>query len=261
MKEKSLIFWDHLDELRSSLVKIVGVTILFGFIAFFFKETLFEIVLAPKHEGFITYSVFDSISSFLRIFNNESDSFSVQLINTGLVEQFLIHMKVAMYGGILCASPYILYSLFKFISPALYSNEKKYLVNVVIGGYIMFVLGVLLSYFLIFPFTFRFLGTYQVAEEVVNMIALDSYIDTLMVLSLMMGLVFEIPILCWLFAKFEFLTASFMKKYRRHAIIILLILSAIITPTTDIFTLILVVLPMYFLYEISTMIVAHTKRA
>ena len=260
MKNKSLTFWDHLDELRSSLIKIVAVTILFSFVAFFFKETLFEIVLVPKHEGFITYLAFDSISSFFKIFNNENNPFSVQLINTGLAEQFLIHMKVAMYAGVLCASPYILYLLFKFISPALYSNEKKYLVNIVIGGYIMFILGVLLSYFLIFPFTFRFLGTYQVAEKVVNMIALDSYIDTLMVLSLMMGIVFEIPILCWLFAKFGFLTASFMKKYRRHAIIILLILSAIITPTTDIFMLLLVALPMYFLYEISTMIVAHAKR-
>ncbi|NDW18829.1 twin-arginine translocase subunit TatC [Dysgonomonas sp. 216] len=258
MPTKSQTFWEHLDELRGSLIKIVVAIIIFGVIAFFFKECLFCIVLAPKYDNFITYSVFQNISSFFVSSNGEIDSFSVQLINTGLAEQFFIHMKVAMYAGTLCVSPYILYLLFKFISPALYSNEKKYTLRVVLCGYIMFLFGVLLSYFLIFPLTFRFLGTYQVSTEVINMISLHSYIDTFMMLNIMMGLVFEIPILCWLFAKLGFLSASFMKKYRRHAITVLLIISAIITPTTDIFTLLLVAIPMYLLYEISILIVQRT---
>ena len=132
--------------------------------------------------------------------------------------------------------------------------------KVTIWGYLLFMIGVLLNYFLIFPLTFRFLGTYQVSETVVNTITLTSYVDTLMMLSLMMGIVFEIPILSWLFAKLGFLTSSFMKHYRRHAIVIILVIAAIITPTSDVFTLSLVALPMYLLYEISIGVVKGTER-
>ena len=168
-------------------------------------------------------------------------------------------MKTALCVGVLCASPYILYQIFHFVSPALYVNERKYVVRVVGGGYVMFLSGVLLSYFLIFPLTFRFLGTYQVSGEVENMIALQSYISTLMTMSLAMGLVFEIPILSWLFAKLGFLSADFMRKYRRHAIVVILVVAAIITPTSDVFTLSLVALPMWVLYETSIWIVGKTK--
>ena len=123
------------------------------------------------------------------------------------------------------------------------------------GGYAMFVFGVLVSYFLIFPLTFRFLGTYQVSGEVANLITLDSYISTLLLMCLSMGIVFEIPILSWLFAKLGFLSADFMRRYRKHAIVIILVVAAIITPTSDVFTLSLVALPMWVLYETSIFIV------
>ena len=127
------------------------------------------------------------------------------------------------------------------------------------GGYAMFSLGVLISYFLIFPLTFRFLGTYQVSGEVDNLIALDSYISTLVMMCLAMGIVFEIPILSWLFAKLGFLSADFMRRYRKHAIVIILVIAAVITPTSDVFTLSLVTLPMWILYEISILIVKQVK--
>ncbi len=167
-------------------------------------------------------------------------------------------MKATLCAGILCASPYILYQLFRFVSPALYVNERKYVVRVVGGGYAMFALDVAVSYFLIFPLTFRFLGTYQVSGEVENIIALQSYISTLMTMSLAMGLVFEIPILSWLFAKLGLLSDGFMRKYRKHAIVVILVVAAIITPTSDVFTLSLVALPMWLLYEISILIVNKT---
>ena len=141
------------------------------------------------------------------------------------------------------------------VSPALYTNERKYATRVVGSGYSMFILGVLLSYYMIFPLTFRFLGTYQVSGEVENMITLQSYISTLVIMSLAMGIVFEMPVLSWLFAKLGFLSADFMCRYRKHAVIIILIIAAIITPTSDIFTLLLVSLPMWILYEISIYIV------
>lgn len=141
-----MVFWDHLDELRASLLKIIVATIVFGLIAFFFKEVLFDIVLAPKNDTFVTYKLFKVLSS---LFAQEDlqDGFSVKLINTGLAEQFMIHMKVAIYAGFLIASPYIIYVLFKFVSPALYTNEKKYAFRVITSGYLMFLSGILLSYF------------------------------------------------------------------------------------------------------------------
>lgn len=250
-------FWDHLDVLRAAIVKSLLVAVVFGVAAFCFKEELFAVILAPKDAGFITYRLLYSISGLVT--DTDAPDFLVKLINTGLAEQFIIHMKTALCVGVLCASPYILYQLFRFVSPALYVNERKYVVRVVAGGYVMFLSGVLLSYFLIFPLTFRFLGTYQVSGEVENMIALQSYISTLMTMSLAIGLVFEMPILSWLFAKMGFLSADFMRKHRKHAIVVILVVAAIITPTSDVFTLSLVAMPMWILYEISILIVNRTN--
>ena len=236
-------FWEHLDVLRAAIVKSLLVAVVFGVAAFCFKEELFAVILAPKDADFITYRLLYSLGGLV-------------LINTGLAGQFIIHMKAALCAGVLCASPYILYQLFRFVSPALYVNERKYVVQVVGGGYAMFALGVAVSYFLIFPLTFRFLETYQVSGEVENMIALQSYISTLMTMSLAMGLVFEIPILSWLFAKLGFLSADFMRKYRKHAIVVILVVAAIITPTSDVFTLSLVSLPIWILYETSILLVS-----
>lgn len=249
-------FWEHLDVLRTAIMKIVVVAVVFGIAAFFFKEQLFDVVLAPKDDRFITYQLLNRIAAWA---GDSMDSFSIRLINTGLAQQFIIHMKTALCAGVLCTSPYILYQLFRFVSPALYDNERKYVTQMVGGGYAMFSLGVLVSYFLIFPLTFRFLGTYQVSGDVDNLISLDSYISTLVMMCLAMGVVFEIPILSWLFAKLGFLSAEFMRKYRKHAIVIILAVSAIITPTSDVFTLSLVAFPMWILYEVSIWIVKNSK--
>ena len=246
-KQPVVTFWDHLEELRRVLFKVVGAVMVLMVVAFCFKDELFVVVLAPQQSDFIVYRWLGA------------ESFQVQLINTQLASQFITHMKVACYAGILLASPYIIYQLFRFVSPALYANERRYVVQMTFWGYLLFMLGVQLNYFLIFPLTFRFLGTYQVSALVENTITLTSYVDTLMMLSLMMGIVFEIPILSWLFAKLGFLTSSFMKKYRRHAIVLILIVAAFITPTSDVFTLTLVSLPMYLLYEISIGVVKRTE--
>lgn len=252
-KDEKLSFWEHLDVLRGVIIRIAACTAVFGIVAFLFKDALFGVVLAPKDDNFVTYRLF-------RLLGAESAPFSVSLINTGLAQQFVIHMQVAMYAGLLCTSPYALYALFRFVSPALYDNERRYAVGVVGWGYALFMLGVAVSYFLVFPLTFRFLGTYQVSGDVANMISLESYIDTLMMLSLSMGIVFEIPILSWLFAKLGFLSSAFMREYRRHAIVLILIVAAIITPTSDIFTLLVVSLPMWLLYEASIRVVKRTEK-
>ena len=169
-------------------------------------------------------------------------------------------MSVAFYAGLVLASPYILYQLFRFVSPALYEDERRYSLRVVVWGYVLFVLGVLLNYFLIFPLTFRFLALYQVSVEVENTIVLSSYIDMLMMLSLMMGIVFEIPVLCWLFAQLGLLSTSFMRMYRKHAIVLVLVIAAVITPTSDVFTLLMVAFPILLLYEASIWIVRRVEK-
>ncbi len=216
-------------------------------VAFAMKTEVFSIVLAPTKSDFITYRWFSQ-------FGDIAD-FNLNLINTQLTSQFSVHMQVSIIIGIICVSPYILYSIFSFVSPALYENERKYARLLVVAGYIMFMIGVALCYFLIFPLTIRFLGNYQVSDDIANIITLSSYIDTLTMLTLMLGIVFELPILCMLLGKMGILTADFMKEYRRHAIVIILIVAAIITPTTDVMTLMLVTLPIYLLYEISILAV------
>ena len=243
----SLTFWDHLDVLRSSIIRMIVAAVVMGITAFFLKDWLFSIVLAPKDSSFITYRLLGV------------EPFSIQLVNTGLTEQFMIHMKVALMAGILIASPYIIYLLFRFISPALYENERRYSVRITVTAYVMFLVGVVVNYLLIFPLTVRFLGTYKVSEEVVTMLTITSYIDTLLMMSLVFGIIFEIPVISWLLAKAGMLKASWMTKYRRHAIVTILIIAAIITPTADIMTLMIVSLPIWLLYEISILLVRYTQ--
>ncbi len=238
-----LTFWDHLDELRSSLLRMLGVTVLFGIIAFVLKDELFAIVLAPRSSDFLTYRLLGV------------EDFQLHLMNTGLTEQFMIHMRTAMYAGLLVASPYILYELFRFVSPGLYQNERRYAVWIVGAAYLMFLIGTLVNYLVVFPFTVRFLGTYQVSPDVANMLTLQSYVDTLLGMSLVMGVVFELPVVCGLMGKMGLINGHLMAQYRRHALVAILIVAAIITPTTDAFTLFVVALPIYLLYELSILIV------
>ena len=184
----------------------------------------------------------------------------LKLINVELTQQFLTHMRVALWAGLLVVSPYILYHLFAFVAPGLYRTERRLAVRAVVAGYLLFLAGVALNYFVIFPFTVRFLGGYQVSADVENTITLGSYIAVLGVLSLVMGVVFELPVLCWLLAKMGVLKAGFMKRYRRHAIVVIVILAAVITPTGDPFTLSLVAVPIYLLWELSIMVVKHVER-
>lgn len=221
-------------------------TVSAGVLAFVFKDVLFGVVLAPAGSGFLTYRLLGF------------EPFTLHLINTGLTEQFMVHMKVAMLAGLLIASPYILYVLFRFISPALYDNERRYSVRITVSAYIMFMVGIVVDYFVIFPLTVRFLGTYQVSADVSNMLTISSYVDTLAMMSLVFGIVFEMPVVSWLMARAGLLRAEWMNRYRRHAIVAILVVAAVITPTSDMFTLLVVSLPIWLLYEASVVVVRMT---
>lgn len=221
-------------------------TVSAGVLAFVFKDVLFGVVLAPAGSGFLTYRLLGF------------EPFTLHLINTGLTEQFMVHMKVAMLAGLLIASPYILYVLFRFISPALYDNERRYSVRITVSAYIMFMVGIVVDYFVIFPLTVRFLGTYQVSADVSNMLTISSYVDTLAMMSLVFGIVFEMPVVSWLMARAGLLRAEWMNLYRRHAVVAILVVAAVITPTSDMFTLLVVSLPIWLLYEASVVVVRMT---
>jgi len=248
VESKPLTFWDHLDELRSVLIRILVITAVAAIVAFCLKEELFAVVLAPRSSDFVTFRLMGV------------EPFYVHLMNIGLTEQFMVHLKTAAYAGVLAASPYIIYQLFRFVSPALYVNERHYATLMVMSGYIMFMLGTALNYFLIFPLTVKFLGTYQVSADVANMLTLQSYIDTLLIMNLVMGIVFELPVVSWLLAVMGLVDAELMGQWRRHAVVVILIVAAIITPTTDAFTLMVVALPIWLLYELSILIVRLTKQ-
>ncbi len=251
MTTEAKSFWDHLDELRTYIIRIIITVLVGAIVAFILKDEVFSIVLAPAKSDFITYRWIAMLG--------EIEEFNLNLINTQLTSQFSVHIQVSIIIGLICVSPYILYSIFAFVSPALYEKERKYARFLVVAGYIMFMLGVALCYFMIFPLTIRFLGDYQVSNEVENIITLSSYIDTLTMLTLMLGIVFELPILCMILGKMGILTADFMKEYRRHAIVVILIIAAIITPTTDVMTLMIVSIPIYMLYEASILAVKAMK--
>lgn len=230
-----MTFWEHLDELRRRIWYVLLAALLAAVGCFCFKDWLFAVVMWPKPD-------------------------SMQLINVELTQQFLTHMRVALWGGLLVVSPYVIYQLFAFVAPGLYATERRLTVRAVVSGYLLFLAGVALNYFVIFPFTVRFLGGYQVSAEVQNTITLGSYISVLGVMSLLMGAVFELPVVCWLLAKIGVLKASFMKRYRRHAIVVIVIIGAVITPTGDPFTLSLVALPIYLLWELSIFIVKRVEK-
>lgn len=236
-----MTFWDHLEELRRVLLRCIVVVAVFAVLAFFFKDEVFFVIFAPKSPDFLP-----------SIFGKSTET---QLINTELTRQFVVHMMTSLYVGVIVAAPYIIYELYRFISPGLYENERRYSTPLIITSYVMFMLGLLFSYFILFPITFRFLAGYQVDTQVENLISLESYIDTLIFLSLAMGIIFEIPILSWLLGRLGILHREDMQQYRRHAIVAILVIAAIITPTSDVITLSIVSLPMYLLYELSILLV------
>jgi len=223
-------FWDHLDELRSALLKSLGAWLVASVAAFVCKEPLFAVLMKPLGP-------------------------QQTLINIDVTAQFVTHVQVALCIGFVVALPLMIWWLYGFVAPALYRQEKRYTVIFMVCAVLLFAAGVALNYFLIFPLSFRFLSEYQVSPTVVNQISLSSYFSLLLVLSILMGLLFEVPVVTWLLSRLGILRPEYLKRYRRHVFVALLIVAAVITPTGDPFTLLLVTLPVYGLYELSILII------
>ena len=258
--EQQMTFWEHIEVFRKVVFRCLGVWTVCAVTAFCFKDRLFGILFAPAQSDFILYRGMCRLAELLHLNSLCPGDFTAQFINTELASQFMTHMWVALWFGVIAAFPYLIYQLYGFVAPALYEQEKRYSVMLIGFGILLFATGVLLNYFIIFPFSFRFLSTYQVQEAVVNQIALKSYIDTFLMLSLLLGILFEIPILAYFLAKLGIIETAMLKRYRKHAFVAILIIAAVITPTADVFTLLLVSLPIYLLYEVSILIVRNTRQ-
>ena len=248
-----MTFWEHLDELRKVLFRsaIVIVALMAGI--FMAKDFVFNtVVFAPINSDFALYRLIDKVLVLMGM--PALPEFKLSLINIDLSAQFFIHISTTFYFALVLAVPFIVYQLWKFVSPALYDNEKRAAKAAFAFAGVLFLLGVLVGYYLIFPLTLRFLGTYQVSMEVANQISLQSYISMFTWLILIMGVVFGMPSLAVILSKIGILTKSFLKKYRRHAFVVMLVLAAFITPSGDPFTLMAVGLPLYGLYELSILV-------
>lgn len=250
-----MTFWDHLDELRRVLFRSAVSVFVFLVVIFPNKKFVFDkIIFAPVNDDFILYRWFASLSGFLGIPAMKPAPFSIELINIELSAQFFTHVSVSLTLAFILSIPFILYQFWGFVKPGLYEKEKRSVKKAFGFASILFFAGVLVGYVFVFPLTLRFLGTYQVSDWVANQISLHSYISMFTWLILIMGVVFEMPALAAILSRLGIISKSMLKKYRKHAFTILIIVAAIITPSGDAFTLFIVGTPLYMLYEFSILI-------
>lgn len=246
-----MTFLEHLEELRWRIIKAAIAILLFAIIAFIFKGIVFDqIILAPRDTDFITYRFFCKISMILGLDDSLCLQSTFNLQNITMSGQFTSHILVSFVAGLIVSFPYVFYQFWAFIIPGLNPNEKTTARGAVVATSFLFMAGICFGYFLISPLSVQFLGGYRVSEQVDNIIALNSFITTVTMTTLSGGLVFQLPVVVYFLAKLGLVTPETLKQYRRHSIVAVLILSAVITPP-DITSQILVSLPLILLYEVS----------
>ena len=250
-EEKVMSFWDHLEELRWHIMRSIIAVMVLAVVAFLNRKIVFDyIILAPSSSDFITNRVLCKFGEIIHVSALCIQNLHLQIINISMSGQFLTHMYISTVAGFIVAFPYILFEIWSFIKPALYDKEQKYSKGAVFISSLLFLLGVLFSYFLIVPLTVNFLGNYQVSASVLNQVSLKSYINTVVSVTFAVGVVFELPILVYFLTKVGVITPDFLTKNRKYMFVVLLTLSAIITPP-DMFSQIMVVIPLAGLYEVS----------
>lgn len=255
--------WHHLAELRGVALRILALVTALSLVTFFFMPWIFDtVILAPARPDFPTYRALGFIRGDGSLLPDMGDSaFSVQLINIELASQFFIHVSSSFWLAIVLAFPVIIYLLWGFIAPGLYPQERRGAGKAFVWGNVMFYLGMATGYFVAFPMMLRFLADYRLSDAIANTVSLTSYMDSFYILVFMMGLLFELPLLAWMLGRMGLLRREFFSRYRRYAIVILLVISGIITPTSDLVTLMVVFLPVYLLWELSALIVPRAGAA
>jgi sec-independent protein translocase protein TatC len=259
-EESEMSFLQHLEELRWHIIRSVLAIFFFMVIAFIFKSFIFDhIILAPKNPAFFTNRLLCHLGDVLHTSALCINSKPLNLININMSGQLTTHFAVAMVAGVILAFPIVLWEFWKFFRPALKANEAKYAKGAVTAASLLFFTGVLFGFYMLAPLSLHFLSTYEISAEVTNQINIRSYISTLTSICLATGLVFELPILAFFFTKIGLITPKFLRKYRKHAIVIIFIIAAIITPP-DVFSQTLVAIPLLLLYEVSIFVSAWVMR-
>ncbi|MDR3328626.1 MAG: twin-arginine translocase subunit TatC [Prevotellaceae bacterium] len=259
--KQEMTFWEHLEALRWVLLRmLIAVAVCVG-VVFLNKDLLTQIVFAPQSGDFATYRALCRIAQAVHVEDLCPGTFSVEVINTRLASPFFTHMSASMYVGLLLSLPVMLIFVWRFVAPALYPRERRRVFVLAASCVLLFVVGVLLGYYVVFPLAFRFLGTYQFGEQIVNRIDLHSYMSIFYATLLSMGLVFEMPVLSYALSRVGIISRELLKQYRRHAVVLVVVVGAIITPTSDPFTLMLVSIPMYLLYELSILVARRKLKA
>lgn len=252
-EKAEMSFLEHLEALRWHLMRAVIAVVTLAIILFFYREIVFDnFLFAPKHPDFWTYRMLCLLSDYLDM----GDALCIrelpfELINTELSGQFTMHIWVSFVAGFILAAPYVLWEIWRFIKPALHEKERKYSKGVVFFSTLLFFAGVLFGYYVIVPLSINFLGSYQVSADVKNMIAMDSFVSTVTTITFASGIVFELPIVIYFLTQIGLMTPQFMRTYRKHAMVIILIVAAVITPSPDVTSQLLVAFPLYLLYELS----------
>lgn len=257
-EEPSMSFLDHLEALRWHLIRSLIAILVFAVLGFVFKSILFDIIiLGPKKEDFFTYQMLCKLSVYLHglmpdLINEDTICLGQgmpELQNFKMSGQFMTHMVVSIIAGFVCAFPYILWEVWRFVAPGLHSHERKYAGGIVIYCSLLFFCGVLFGYYVIAPLSVNFFLFYKVSESVQNIPNLSDYISMVTQIVVGCALLFELPVIIYFLSKLGIVTPSFLKKYRKHAVVVCLILSAIITPP-DFISQLIVCVPLMLLYEL-----------
>ncbi len=247
-------FWEHLEALRWHLIKAIVVVVLTAIVAFVAKEFIFDVVLlAPREPNFITNTLLADLAETMNVPALKINQNPLALQSIQLSGQLGIHITVSLVAGIILSFPYVFYQIWSFISPALDGKEKKYANWAIFTVSLLFFVGILFGYYVISPLAVDFLGNYNVSSAVKNTINIKSYIGTITSILLSSGIVFELPVFMYFLVKIGVVDAQFLRKYRKHAVVLIMVASAILTPP-DPFSLVLVSLPLFLLYELSILI-------
>lgn len=262
MEEKGeMTFLQHLEELRWHIIRAVLAVVVFGILAFIFKSVLFDkILMAPSNENFWTNRMLCQFGQRMNIQSLCINKTPLVLQNTQVSGMFLAHIKISIIAGLVMAFPVIFYEFWKFIRPALYQNEQRYASGAIFYISFLFLLGVVFGYFLITPLSINFLYNYKISDVVKNIPTLSSYVSLITSIVLASGILFELPVLVYFLSKIGLVTADFLKRYRKHAVIVILLVAGIITPP-DVFSQIMVSLPLLLLYEISILLSRRVEKA
>jgi len=260
-ENNEMSFLDHLEDLRWHLVRSTLAIVIAGTFAFIFSRYIFDVIIfGPKKMSFPTYKYLCKISQFFNVdstFCADSLPFTIQ--NRTMGGQFSADVWTSIYAGLIIAFPYIIYQLWSFISPGLHPNERRHSRGFIVVTSLLFFMGVLFGYYVITPLSINFLGTYTVSSEITNEIDLDSFISLVRSSSLAAGFVFELPIIMYFLTKIGLITPQILRKYRKYALIIILIISAVITPP-DVASQVIVAIPILILYQVSIYISAIVVR-